>query len=114
MGKSHSQDILERVVAMVEAGHSCRSATRCFVIGDSTTIRVMQRRRKTGSVSPPRQGRPPGSGKLAAYLSFLVAQVELKSNVTMPELGRQTLRDACRSDSPFVVVAYPCGGRLHI
>jgi transposase len=49
---------------MVEAGHSCRAAARRFAIGDSSAIRVMQHRRKTGSLMPPRQGRPQGGGKL--------------------------------------------------
>jgi transposase len=87
MGKSHSLDIRERVVAMVEAGYSCRAAARRFAIGDSTAIRVMQRRRQTGAISPPRQGRPSGSGKLSAYRSFLIAQVEAKPDITMPELA---------------------------
>ncbi|TWD55464.1 helix-turn-helix protein [Agrobacterium vitis] len=74
MGKSHSLDIRERVVAMVEAGHSCRAAARRFVIGDSTAIRIMQRCRQTGeAISPPRHGRPSGSGKLSSYRSFLIA-----------------------------------------
>jgi transposase len=89
MGKSHSLDIRERVVAMVEAGHSCRAAARRFAIGDSTAIRVMQRRRKTGAISPPRQGRPLGRGKLAAYRSFLIAQVEASPDITMPELAER-------------------------
>jgi transposase len=50
-------------------------------------IRVMQRRRKTGAVSPPRQGRPSGSGKLAPYRRFLIAQVEIRPDITMPELA---------------------------
>ncbi len=87
MGKSHSLDIRERVVAMVEAGHSCRSAARRFAIGDSTAIRVMRRRRKMGAVSPPRQGRPSGSGKLATYRRFVIAQVEVRPDITMPELA---------------------------
>lgn len=87
MGKSRSLDIRERVVAMVEAGHSCRAAARRFAIGNSTAIRVMQRLRKTGDISPPRQGRPPGSGKLAACLPFLIAAVEHKPDITMPELA---------------------------
>jgi len=86
MGKPHSVDIRARVITMVEAGHSCRAAARRFAIGDSTAIRVMQHRRKTGSVLPPRQGRPPGGGKLAAYRSFLIAEVEKKPDITMPEL----------------------------
>lgn len=87
MGKPHSVDIRARVITMVEAGYSCRAAARRFAIGDSTAIRVMQHRRKTGSVLPPRQGRPPGGGKLAAYRrSFLIAEVEKKPDITMPEL----------------------------
>lgn len=86
MGKPHSLDIRERVVAMVEGGQSCRAAARHFRVGDSTAIRMMQRRKKTGMITPPRQGRPPGSGKLARFRSFLVAQVEAKPDITMPEL----------------------------
>jgi transposase len=98
MGKSHSLDIRERVVAMVEAGHSSRSAARRFAIGDSTAIRVMQRRCKTGAVSPPRQGRPPGRGKLAAYRAFLIAQVKAT------ERARATVRllpARLTMDAPF-------------
>ena len=86
MGKSRSLDIRELVVAMVEAGHSCRAAARRFAIGNSTAIRVMQRLRKTGEMSPPRQGRPPDSCTLAAYLHFLIAEVEHKPDITMPKL----------------------------
>jgi len=87
MGKPHSVDIRERVVAMVEGGQSCRAAARHFGVGDSTAIRLMQRRRLTGSVLPPRQGRPAGSGKLSRYRAFLVGQVEAKPDITMPELA---------------------------
>ncbi|OCP00439.1 transposase, partial [Ensifer sp. LC13] len=46
-----------------------------------------QHRRVAGTVAPLRQGRPPGSGKLSAYLSFLIAQIEAKPDMTMPELA---------------------------
>ena len=34
------------------------------------------------------QGRPPGQGKLATYLGFLVELVEAVPDITMPELAR--------------------------
>lgn len=92
MGKPHSLDIRERVVAMVEGGQSCRAAARHFGVGDSTAIRLMQRHRLTGTVSPPRQGRPPGSGKLARFRSFIVGAVEEKPDITMPELSARLAR----------------------
>lgn len=66
MGKAHSLDIRTRVVGMVEGGRSCRAAARHFGVSDSTAIKLMQHRKRTGTVAPLRQGRPPGSGKLAA------------------------------------------------
>nr|WP_205909019.1 transposase [Rhizobium album] len=99
MGKLHSLDIRERVVAMVEAGYSCRAAARRFAIGDSTAIRLMQRRRETGAVSPPRQGCPSGSGKLAAYRRFLIAQLEARPDITMPELADRLDEVHCPSSN---------------
>ena len=89
MGKSHSADLRQRVVTMVSAGQSCRAAARHFAISDSSAIKLMQRRERTGTITPARQGRPPGSGKLSPYRDFLVAQVEAKPDITMPELARR-------------------------
>ena len=114
MGKPHSVDIRSRVIAMVEAGHSCRAAARRFAIGDSIAIRVMQHRRKTGSVSPPRQGRPPGGGKLAAYRSLPDCRSREKARYHDAGIGRQARRDAWRSRSAIVPVAHSGGGRVHI
>ncbi len=36
-------------------------------------------------------GRPPGTGKLAAYRDFLIKQVEAKPDITMPELAAKLL-----------------------
>jgi transposase len=89
MGKAHSLDIRARIVGMVEGGQSCRAAARHFGVSDSTAIKLMQHRRRTGTVSPLRQGRPPGSGKLAAHRTFLIGAVEDKPDITMPELARR-------------------------
>jgi len=87
MGKSCSLDIRERVVAMIESGQSCRASAHHFGVGDSPAIRLMQRHRQMGTVATPRQGRPPGSGKLARFRAFLVGQVEARPDITMSELS---------------------------
>ncbi len=70
MGNSYSLDLRERIVALVDAEHSCCSAVRYFGVGDSTAIRLVSRRKRTGSISRPPQGRPRSHGKLAGYRSF--------------------------------------------
>lgn len=86
MGKSYSPDLRERVVALVEAGHSCRAASRHFDVSGSFSIKLMQRVKALGSMLPSRQGRPPGKGKLSAYETFLIETVEARPDITMPEL----------------------------
>jgi transposase len=81
MGKSHSADLRQRVVAMVASGQSRRAAARHFGVSNSSAIKLLQRRERTGTIEPARQGRPPGSGKLSAYRDFLVAQVEEKPDI---------------------------------
>jgi transposase len=89
MGKSHSVDLRQRVVAMVASGQSRRAAARHFGVSNSSAIKLLQRQNRNGTIAPARQGRPPGSGKLSAYRDFLVAQVEEKPDITMPELARR-------------------------
>ena len=43
MGKSLSLDILERVVSLVETGHSCHEASQRLCISADSAIRIMQR-----------------------------------------------------------------------
>ena len=40
MGKPYSMDLRARVVAYVEAGHSCRAAARVFRVSASTAVRL--------------------------------------------------------------------------
>lgn len=87
MGKFHSLDIRERLASMVDRGQSRRSAARHFGVSESAAIKLLRRRMSTGTISPLRQGRPPGSGKLSLYVPFLIAQVEQKPDITMPELA---------------------------
>ncbi len=87
MGKSYSIDLRERVVSCVASGHSRHEAAARFEVSPSFAVKLMARHQATGSVAPARQGRPPGGGKLAPHLEFLMAHVEKRPDITMPELA---------------------------
>lgn len=87
MGKSYSSDLRDRVAGFVEAGHSRREAGRHFGVSASFAVKLEARRRATGSVDPAPQGRPPGGGKLAPHMTFLIGRVTKKPDITMPELA---------------------------
>jgi transposase len=57
MAKGYSTDLRTRVVALVEAGDSCREVARLLDLPASTTIRWMELWRTTGSVTA-----KPGTG----------------------------------------------------
>ena len=87
MGQRLSVDLRERLVAFVAAGHSRRAAARYFGVGESSAIRLMRRVASAGSCEPDRQGRPPGTGKLAPYTAFLVGAVAGGLPVTFDATG---------------------------
>jgi len=86
MGKPLLLDIRQRIVAYVEAGHSCRAAAAKFDVSPSFVVKLMQLWRRTGSLEPARQGRPPG-GRLVPFHGFLCRIVEACPDITMPELA---------------------------
>ena len=85
MGKSYSLDLRERVVSFVGLGRSRREAASRFDVSASFAVKVVSGHERTGSVAPARQGRPPGSGKLSPHLADLIAWVEARPDITMPE-----------------------------
>lgn len=87
MGKAHSVDLRERIYGDVVLGKSRRAAAQRFGVSASTGVRLAQRMAKTGSLEPAPQGRPRGSGKLAAYQDRLIAWVEAEPDMSMPELA---------------------------
>jgi transposase len=93
MGKSSSEDLRDRIVGEIERGVSRRSAARRFGVSAATAVRLAQRKAQTGSVAPARQGRPRGSGRLAAHVAVLVAWVDAEGDVTMPELAARLLAE---------------------
>ena len=87
MGKILSADLRERIVQEILAGKSRRSVAAQFRVAPSTAVRLQARFEATGTVAPSRQGRPPGGGKLAPHCAVIIARVELKPDITMPDLA---------------------------
>jgi transposase len=87
MGKSYSLDLRERVIGFVGAGGSRRRAASQFDVSPSFAIKLWRRQEKTGSLEPAKQGRPSGTGKLANHRDYLIAQVQKRPDITMPELA---------------------------
>lgn len=87
MGKPYSMDLRERVREEIASGRSRRAAARRYDVSPSFAVKLADRVSRTGSVEPARQGRPPGGGKLAPYLTALLDWVDAEPDITMPELA---------------------------
>jgi transposase len=87
MAHAYSLDLRRRIVGFVERGGSCREAARRFEVSPSFVVKLIARVRRTGSPSPGRRG---GSrGKLWRYQAFLIACVEARPDIAMPELAAE-------------------------
>ena len=93
MGKAYSLDLRERIAAHVAAGGTRRGAARHFAVSPSTAVRVLASQLQHGTLEPRKQGRPPGKGKLAPHIDFLVEIVEAVPDITMPELAAALLAE---------------------
>ncbi len=87
MGKSVSHDLRLRMVRSIGLGRSRRSVAAQFEVAPSTAVRVQARYEATGSVSPAKQGRPRGSGKLGICREALIEKVKAQPDITMPDLA---------------------------
>jgi transposase len=108
MGRPYSMDLRTRVAARVADGHSRRSAAEHFGVSESFAIRLIRRQDQAGTVAPPRQGRPPGGGKLVAYEAFLIGIVERQPDITMPELAARLLGVHEVSAAPAMLSRFLC------
>lgn len=89
MGGCRSGDLRERVVAAVAGGASRRAAAERYCVSASSAIRWVDRAAREGSAAPRKQGRPSGKGPLVDHLDFVVAEVEARPDITMPELAER-------------------------
>jgi transposase len=108
MGRSYSTDLRDRVIALVEAGHSRRAAARHFGVSASFAVKLIQRVRCLGTGAPARQGRPAGESRLDAYKAFLISAVEAKPDITMPELAARLQKEHGVKADPAVLSRFLC------
>lgn len=88
---AHSGDLRVRVARAVSEGQSRRAAAQRFAVSASSAVRWAARAAEHGEPTAHKTGRPAGKGPLSDHLDFLVAAVEEKPDLTMPELGEQLL-----------------------
>ena len=93
MGRAYSLDLRERIAGHVAAGGSRREAGRRFGVSPSTAVRIAAQVTERGTLEPRRIGRPPGRGKLAPYVDFLVEIVEAVPDITLEELAAALLSE---------------------
>src|SRR5918993_59891 len=80
-----SQDLRQRIVRMVDAGSSIRTAAKRFEVSPSSAIKLMRRVRQTGSTAPAQIGgyrRP----LLEKHTDVLRAIVTGKAGITLREI----------------------------
>ena len=95
MGRSYSLDLRRRVVSRVEGGRSRRGAAADLQVSPSFSVKLVARHRRTGTLGPQRQGRPPGTGKLAPYRDFLMRRVRETPDITAGSSLVQRLQKFC-------------------
>ena len=89
MPKAYSQDLRERVVRLVEAGHSRRAAAAHFGVSASFVVNLMTAYRLRGSLTPKRLGGR-RHAKLDPHREFLLRRVVEKDDIANAGTGRRT------------------------
>jgi transposase len=87
MGRAYSLDLRERISGYISRGGSRRGAARHFGVSVSTAVRIGALLEERGTLEPRRIGRPPGRGKLAPHVDFLVEIVEAVPDIALAELA---------------------------
>jgi transposase len=106
MGRPYSVDLRERVVAAVETGGLSRhQAAVQFGVGVSTAIRWVERRRKTGSVTPSKIGGYKPRAIAGEHRTWLLARIKERDFTLLglvAELAERGLKVDYRSVWTFV------------
>ncbi len=108
MGKPLSADLRARIVEDISRGNTRRGAATRFGVAASTAVRLQAHFEETGSVAPCRLGRPPDTGKLGRNRDFIIAQVEAKPDITMPELAAVLLAERGVKADPSNLSKFLC------
>jgi hypothetical protein len=83
MGRTYSEDLRSRVAA-VESGVSCNAAARQFSVSVSCVVKLMQRFRRTGTVTPEPRGKKPYA--LRGMTPCLANWIAARPKLTLVEL----------------------------
>lgn len=86
MAKALSNDLRQRVIAVIDRGLSCRQAAERFGVSASSAIRWLDRLKKQGDVAAKRQGGDRKSGRIEAEAAFLLGEVAETPDITLVEL----------------------------
>src|SRR5262245_43092098 len=85
--RAYSNDLRERLVAAVERGeHSLREIAELFSVSLSCLVRLLQHRRRTGSVRPKPHGGVPPRKLDATAEARLLELVQARPDATLAEL----------------------------
>lgn len=83
MPAAYSEDLRDRVIAMVVDGRSARAAAGLLRISPSTAVKWVQRWRRTGTSAAGYMGGRPGGSPLEAHRDFLNAVMEAQPDTTL-------------------------------
>ena len=97
MPRPYSEDLRARLVGLVEAGRSARSAAALLQISPSTAVKWVERWRRTGSASARFMGTRPGGSPLNAHRDFLNALMEAKPDITLSAVQAHLAEERGRS-----------------
>lgn len=92
MGKPYSMDLRERVVVAIEGGLSTGEAAKRFAIGKATAGAWARLKRASGSVAPPKQGKPKGS-VLDAHAGFIFGLIDETPDITLEEIAERLAQE---------------------
>ena len=85
--RPYSIDLRERIVAAIDRGeHSLRQIAQLFSVSLSFLVRLLQRRRATGSLQPKPHGGGPAPKLDTAAVRRLLALVRKQPDATLTEL----------------------------
>lgn len=108
MGRPYSEDLRSRIVAAVDAGASRSATARHFAVSVSCVVKLMQRFRRTGTITPaPRGKKPHALAEHEAVVRELVAACpDLTLDELTQELGKRGIHVGRSSVNRFLQV---CG-----
>ena len=87
------KELRDRFARLIEEGLTGREASRRLQVSSATGGRWARQIRSTGAATVAPIGRPAGTGKLGAYVGFLLELVKQDPDITLFEL-RDALVDA--------------------